>query len=201
MGGFGNRDYFRYITGYTAAFISSYFLILNRTDLLIVATSIYFILACVTDTHKSKIPNLLNLSLALAGISFHTATQGWSGCAHSLTGLTLGIALLLIPYFMGGFGAGDVKALGAIGAVVGPWAILNVFIYMAFFGGAMAILHYISNRNFTEKVRQFWTSVKATALTKDTSFLPNDKKESLRFPYAAAIAFGYYYYLTSGSLI
>ena len=109
-----------HITGLIAVTISIYFMIALRNDLSIVVASIFFTLACTTDTLKCKIPNLLNASLLVAGIVIFTVKLGVPGFLSSLSGLGLGLALLLLPYIMGGIGAGDVKALGALGALIGP---------------------------------------------------------------------------------
>ncbi|MBW2186737.1 MAG: prepilin peptidase [Deltaproteobacteria bacterium] len=45
---------------------------------------------------------------------------GFSGFTTSVAGLVTGLLLLIIPYLMGGMGAGDVKALAALGALLGP---------------------------------------------------------------------------------
>ena len=108
-----------HITGLIAVTVSIYFLIMHRADLSIVAASVFFTLACTTDTFKSKIPNLLNACLLVAGITINTMTTGMHGFLLSLSGLALGIALLLLPYIMRGMGAGDVKAFGALGALMG----------------------------------------------------------------------------------
>ncbi len=197
----GSHNIPRYLTGGGAMACALYFLIDQRADPSVVVASLYFLLACAVDTRQSRIPNLLNLSLIIAGITIHTVTAGGSGLFDSLAGLLLGIGLLLLPYLMGGFGAGDVKALGALGALLGPKPLLHVFVYMAFFGGGMALLHYIFNANFTQKTREWLTCVKASALTRDPRLLKPEKTEALRFPYAAAIAFGYYSYLTWGGIL
>jgi prepilin peptidase CpaA len=72
---------------------------------------------------------------------------------------------------------------------------------MAFFGGAMAVLHYLFEHNVKEKASEWLVSVKASVLTMDPSMIKPAKSESLRFPYAAAIAFGYYTYLTLGGVL
>jgi prepilin peptidase CpaA len=98
-------------------------------------------------------------------------------------------------------GAGDVKALGALGAILGPQQVFHVFVYMGLYGGILAILHYLFAHNLKNMV-SFWAdSFKATVLTKDPRMLVPTRTESLRFPYAAAIAFGYYTYLTLGSVL
>lgn len=160
----------------------------------------YLILACAIDTLKSRIPNLLNAVLALAGLTLFFYHGGWAGLLVGLAGLTLGLALLLLPWLLGGMGAGDVKALGALGALLGPEPIFHVFLYMGLYGGLLAILHYLFARNIKQKASEWLGSFKATVLTKDPAMLIPEKTEALRFPYAAAIAFGYYTYLTYGSV-
>lgn len=180
-------------------------MIAQRHDLSIVAASIYFTLACTTDTLKQKIPNLLNVCLLIAGIVFFTTSLGLPGLLSSLYGLGLGLALLLLPYLMGGIGAGDVKALGALGALIGPHDILHVFIYMGLYGGILALFHYCYAVNIRDRIQEAWASVSATAFIrrgdKDSSLEPRPLKASMRFPYSAAIAFGYYSFVYWGGLL
>ena len=195
------RNLPRMLTGIGAAVLALWFLIGQRAELAVAAASIYFALACAMDTVHARIPNVLNAALALAGLAINIASSGWSGFLFSLSGLGLGIGLLLLPYLMGGFGAGDVKALGALGALIGPQPLLHVFVYMAFYGGAMAVIHYLCNRDLVEKSREWWACAKACALTGDPrQFKPADG-EPLRFPYAAAIAFGYYTWIIRGGVL
>ena len=197
----GLHNFPRYLAGGGAMACSLYFLIIQRADLAVVAASLYFLLACAIDTLQARIPNSLNLLLITAGVTINTVATGWSGLSGSLAGLLLGIGLLLLPYLMGGFGAGDVKALGALGALLGPKPLLHVFVYMAFCGGIMALLHYIFNASLKQKSREWLACAKASALLGDPRLLKPEKTETLRFPYAAAIAFGYYSYLTWGGVL
>ena len=194
-----------HITGLIAVTVSIYFLITHRDDLSIVAASIYFTLACTTDTFKSKIPNILNACLLIAGITVSTMALGMQGFLLSLSGLALGIALLLLPYLMGGMGAGDVKALGALGALVGPYDLLHVFVYMGFYGGGFALLHCLFQGDIKRTLREGWLSVCASALSRDVGYAlpsnPRSRKGTLRFPYAAAIAFGYYSFIYWGGVL
>ena len=97
-------------------------------------------------------------------------------------------------------GAGDVKALGALGALLGPSQLIHVFIYIGLIGGVMAILHYISERNLISKSTEWFHTFKASALTRDPHLLIPETTEISKFPYAAAIAFGYYAYLVFGKV-
>jgi prepilin peptidase CpaA len=193
------------MTGLVAVMVSTYFLVMYRDDLSIVAASIYFTLACTTDTFKSKIPNLLNACLLVAGITISTVTLGLQGFLLSLAGLGLGIGLLIIPYLMGGMGAGDVKALGALGALIGPYDLLHVFIYIAFFGGGIALLHFFYTTGIKKSLRGAWLSICTSVLTQKAHHILPANSESLkgtpRFPYSAAIALGYYSFVYWGSIL
>ena len=86
------------------------------------------IVMAVGDWRTRRIPNFLTFGGALAGVVFQTTVMGWNGLLQALTGMLLGLALLLLPYILGGMGAGDVKALAALGAWLGPRAIFSVFL-------------------------------------------------------------------------
>lgn len=177
------------------------FLVCRGTEWQVVFASLFFAAVCLIDTLKAKIPNIANASLAVAGLALNFYTTGVQGLAISSLGMLTGLALLIVPYLMGGFGAGDVKALAALGALVGPKPILQIFVYMALFGGIFAIIHYVSNRNLQEQLEKWWLSLKVAAMANDPRQIKPEKHEKLRFPYAAAIALGYYTWLIRGDLL
>jgi prepilin peptidase CpaA len=77
--------------------------------------------AAIIDGIKLKVPNWLTFHLAAGGLAFATYTGGGFGLAWSVSGLALGLALLMPLYMIGGMGAGDVKLLAGVGvsALVG----------------------------------------------------------------------------------
>lgn len=91
------------------------------------------------DIKTRRIPNYLTLGTLLAGLGFQVGSQGWSGLASGLLGMVLGFALLIVLYLMGGMGAGDVKALAALGAWLGPAKTFELFLYMAIIGGLLSL--------------------------------------------------------------
>lgn len=160
----------------------------------------YLVLVCFVDTFYSKIPNLCNLSLLAGAIIWNLWLSGGYGIVTVSLGLLVGFSLLVIPYLMGGMGGGDVKALAALGALLGPVTILHVFVYIALFGGLFSILHYLFSRNFTAKVAGAGRALMAFAGTRDVAVLRPEVTEKLRFPYASAIAFGFFSYVQWGSI-
>ncbi len=91
------------------------------------------------DLRTRRIPNYLTLGTALAGLIFNAALFGWGGLLDAVLGLCLGLALLILPYIWGGMGAGDVKALAALGAWLGPKLTMFLFCYMGMAGGLIAL--------------------------------------------------------------
>jgi prepilin peptidase CpaA len=88
-------------------------------------------LAAASDVLSRRIPNWLTFGTLLLGIVVNTWLHGAEGAVGAVAGAALGIALLLPLYALGAVGAGDVKLLGALGAVLGPQALVSVALYAA----------------------------------------------------------------------
>jgi prepilin peptidase CpaA len=97
------------------------------------------VVACGWDLRTRRIPQLLTLGGALAGLAFHVVNGGWNAGVASAAGWGVGIAIFFVPFALGGLGAGDVKLLGAIGAWLGPMNALWVGLYAGAAGGILAI--------------------------------------------------------------
>jgi len=92
-----------------------------------------------SDASRGLIPNWLTVAGAVGGIGLHTAHGGLSGFVGSLTGLCVGMALLIGFYVCGGMGAGDVKLMGAVGSCLGPLGVLHAALATAVLGGIYAL--------------------------------------------------------------
>ena len=199
IGSLGVKNIPRLVSGLTAMLLAAYFLF-HGGSLPVFLASSFLLLICLTDTLHSRIPNLFTLGLTLVGLTYNLAVAGLAGLTTSVSGLAAGLALLLIPYLMGGMGAGDVKALAALGALLGPQAILIVFAYTGLVGGVMAIVHYLFNRDLVSKCLAGLRALRLFFYTRKFSDItPSRNGEQLRFPYAAAIAFGYFAFITWGA--
>jgi len=95
--------------------------------------------AVFTDVRSRRIPNWL--TGAIAGAAFGLAFGGGPVTpVRALLGLVVGLALMLPGHIIGATGAGDVKLMAAVGAVVGPEVIFRAFLYSAVAGGVLAIV-------------------------------------------------------------
>ncbi len=93
-------------------------------------------------------PTFLTLPSIGVGLFYYTLSQGASGFVFSLSGTLLGIGLLIVPYLMGGMGAGDAKLLGSVGAILGPKGVFIAFLFTAIAGGIYAIILLGMNRKY-----------------------------------------------------
>ncbi len=90
-------------------------------------------IAVFTDLRSQRIPNWLTVSAFAGALVFHLAVAGWTGLASSFCGFATGFVTLLVLFLIGGGGGGDVKLMGAVGAWIGAWPTLLVFVGSAVF--------------------------------------------------------------------
>lgn len=158
------------------------------------------------DVHSRRIPNFLTFGGALAGILFQTVVLGWVGLGQALAGLALGLVLLLLPYALGGMGAGDVKALAALGAWLGPKGIFSVFCFMGLIGGIMSLGILLWRGRLWQFCRQGWHRLVNFLLLRGQkkilleTMMPGEEKTP-GIPYGVAIAMGMVVYLWWGNLL
>src|SRR4051812_20982648 len=96
--------------------------------------------AAVIDVWSRRIPNWVTFGTFFAGVAVNVWLHGFAGLASALVGTVVGMAMLLPFYAIGAIGAGDVKLLGALGALLGPQLLVTVAIYGAIAGGALSLV-------------------------------------------------------------
>ena len=106
---------------------------------MVILTSV-LVIAVYTDLRSSKIPNWLTISAMSFALVGHAWSTGFPGALFSLAGLGAGLGLFLVLYVSGSIGAGDVKLMGAVGAIVGPYGALVSGLLAMMVGGVYAIV-------------------------------------------------------------
>lgn len=151
------------------------------------------IAAAASDLTTRRIPNWVTLPGAALGLALQSYYGGFHGTLFSLAGTALGLGIFLLLYLAGGMGAGDVKLFGAVGALVGPQALLLVFVLTGLLGGIAAIglaavrgrLRPVLGRTaqlLSNLARLHWKQVRQASSL--------DAPGALRLPYGAVIAAG-----------
>jgi prepilin peptidase CpaA len=144
------------------------------------------------DLRTRRIPNYLTLGTAVAGLVYNVMVQGLPGLAYGVMGMVLGFAFLILPYLWGGMGAGDVKALAALGAWLGPQLTVFLFCYMGIAGGVIAIGYLVWEGILWEKIKQGWTFLLNLILCRPDggARAPSPSQLTAGIPYGVAIAAG-----------
>ncbi len=152
------------------------------------------VIMALGDVRTRRIPNYLTLSGALAGLLFQTMVSGWPGLLQGLGGLALGFGLMLPLYIFGGMGAGDVKALAALGAWLTPWTSLSLFFYMAVAGGIIGLGVLLWQGTLWQFLRRGWVLLTNKVLTSGRGRFSQAESSppvaSASMPYGVAIALG-----------
>jgi prepilin peptidase CpaA len=81
--------------------------------------------AAVIDLRTRRIPNVLTAAMAVAGIAFAAAGVGAITPTAAVAGLVVGGLLMLPGHALGATGSGDVKLMAAVGALLGPAAVVS----------------------------------------------------------------------------
>lgn len=105
-----------------------------------------------TDWRSYCIKNRAVLLFGLLGIGFNCAYYGVSGLLSSLGGAT--VMLCLLPLFaLRMLGAGDIKALMAVGCMLGWRLALPALLYSLLAAGGVALLVLLWRRSGRERLR------------------------------------------------
>lgn len=149
-------------------------------------------IAVIEDLRRQKIPNLITFPTMVIALAYQSFTAGLPGFIFSMGGLAAGMALFIIPYAMGGMGAGDVKLMGAAGAVFGLKGIIIASIMVILAGGVYGlILTALNPRYAASLLRRIWMMLKTLVLTRQFILIPpvKDAPQPV-LKYAIPIAIG-----------
>jgi prepilin peptidase CpaA len=92
--------------------------------------------AAYSDLRTRRIPNALVLAGLAAALPVQwSAHHGSAGLWQALAGCATGVAVLLPFYLLRAFGAGDVKLMGALGALGGASMVLSIALATFVIGG------------------------------------------------------------------
>jgi prepilin peptidase CpaA len=152
-------------------------------------------LAAWIDFKTHRIPNPLCVTGAILGFILQTWTHGPIGLWYAFAGLALWMALMLPGYLMRLTGAGDVKLMGALGALLGVEATIPVFLATFIAGGLVGSIYAFiawSKQGATSPIARYKDMFQWFWMTGRLSYKPPAPEEAMaqRFPFGIAIALG-----------
>jgi prepilin peptidase CpaA len=150
------------------------------------------IVSALIDLSIQKIPNMITYPSMIIAIFYHGASRGVDGLIFSMAGLSVGISIFLVPYFMGGMGAGDAKLMGAVGGIIGAKGVIHAVVCTAIVGGVYAlVLILIYRTHFNGYFKKQMTTLWSFILTR--KYIPDPIQAGQNRPrlcYGLAIALG-----------
>ena len=143
--------------------------------------------AAWSDLRSRRIPNWITAPGAILGFGLQVWYFGFHGALASLGGAGLGLGIFIVLYMAAGMGAGDVKLFSAVGALVGPQALIPMFVFTALLGGIAAVA-MAAWRGRLRKTLQKTAELLLCFGIRETSTAAGS--DALRLPYGAVIAGG-----------
>lgn len=160
--------------------------------------------AAVYDVRYRKIPNWLTVTGVVLGLILNAfLNPTWPGLLFSLKGLGLGFGIYVVLYALHAMGAGDVKMMAAVGAVVGPQNWFGIFVITAIVGGIMALI-LITVRKRVKKTLFNVGFILNEMKSGRPAYLANEEldvksNKSLGLPHGAVIAVGTIFFLAAAA--
>lgn len=176
----------------------------NTTDFIVLLPLVVLLgWAAWQDIKDHRIANRVVLAGVIMGLmfnafippgdGFNSPAPGGLGWWGSLTGIGMGMVVLLPFYLLRAMGAGDVKLMGMVGAFLGPGQVLGALLGTFLVGGIMSLM--IALR--ADAIGRLLGNVKfmllggAVKMSAGQAPLMNDLNQSVgKLPYAVAIAVG-----------
>jgi prepilin peptidase CpaA len=166
--------------------------------------------AAVYDVRYRKIPNWLTVMGVLLGVLLNTfpgllyqhfLSVDWSGLWFSLQGFGLAFGVYVILYALRAMGAGDVKLMAAVGAIVGWQNWFGIFVITALVGGVMSVV-LITVRGRVQHTLFNVGFILSEMKSGRPAYLKNEEldvrsKKALGLPHGAVIAVGTIFFLVA----
>lgn len=156
----------------------------------VVIAGVFFIFAIAMDLTTEKIPNWLCLLAIFFGFSINSYFAQLSGLMVSFVGFSLAFIILFPTFILKILGAGDIKLMMGIGALMGPQLLVWSIAYGIVAGAITSILLIIWKSGFSgcfKTLKRYWD-----CLYLRTYFKPEEGEAAgQRVPYAPALAIGW----------
>lgn len=157
----------------------------------LMALAVLLIPAMIIDIRQHRIPNWLSLPFWLIGIGLHIILQGWDGFLVGGGGWLLMMGLMLPFSLLGFMGAGDVKLMAAVGAIVGSGATLQVALGIVLTGLFMSLVLLARQGLLSSLITRFYAMAGLSVAARRMNYIePADAEKKLVLPYAVPIAVG-----------
>jgi prepilin peptidase CpaA len=161
---------------------------------------ILLLTAAVFDVLYRRIPNWLTVTGVVLALAMNTVIgTPEAGVVFSLVGLAVAFCIYAGLYALHAMGAGDVKLMAAVGALVGWERWFGIFFITALIGGLMALILVLARRRLKKTIFNV-SFILSEMKSGRPAYLANEEldvknKKALGLPHGAVIAVGTFFYL------
>jgi prepilin peptidase CpaA len=161
---------------------------------------ILLLTAAVFDVLYRRIPNWLTVSGVVLALAINTVIgTPEAGVVFSLVGLAVAFGIYSGLYSLRAMGAGDVKLMAAVGALVGWERWFGIFLVTAVLGALMAIILVLAKKRLKKTLFNVGF-ILSEMKSGRPAYLRNEEldvknKKALGLPHGAVIAVGTVFYL------
>ena len=165
--------------------------------------------AAVFDYRQRRIPNWLVLAGLLAGTAMNTflmydSPSATTGLVFSLQGMGLAFLVYFPLYLLRGMGAGDVKLMAAVGAMVGWVLWLWILFFTAILGGITAVIVVLSKGRVHRTLQNLYMILMSIRY-RQAPYATNPEldvstDQGVRLPHGVIIAVGAIGFLTAKAI-
>lgn len=155
------------------------------------------VIAMAYDLHARRIPNWLVATALVAAMPVQMLAHGVPmGPLWWIGGALMGGLLLMPGYLIRMLGAGDVKLMAAVGALLGPHVALEAALLATAVGGVLSLLALMQRRRLRRGVASAMSTLITISATPYDSASTSTKPEQRArlsvgsLPYGVAIAIG-----------
>ena len=158
----------------------------------VISISLLYILilfSIFTDIKYRKIFNYITLSGAVGGLLANVYVYGGDGFVVSVLGLVVGLSMFFPLFIFKLLGAGDVKLMGAVGAILGYKMVFQTAICTIIVGGILSLLALLFHGRLLNATKKaLWAFY--TLISPNFAFELPKVETCVKIPFAIAIAIG-----------
>jgi prepilin peptidase CpaA len=152
----------------------------------------FLFVAVERDVRQGRIPNWLTLPAFCLFVAHGAWAGGLAGVGASLLGAGLALGILVVPYAIGWFGAGDVKAMMVLGALWGGAVLVAVLAWAIVCGGVLALGWVTTRGGLADLVRRWSHTVCTSLIVRKWTYFPPAPGSAAAsgIPFGVAMALG-----------
>jgi len=168
--------------------------------------AVLVVTAGVCDVLWRRIPNWLTAPALLSGLVINVALGPGRAPGGKQAAAGAGLAFLVYfgLYLLAGKGAGDVKLMAAVGAIVGWKNWLAIFVFSSLLGGVIALALALAKNRLRQTLFNMgvilWELAHLRSPARRHEELRIESARALTLPHGAVVALGCLFFLGSGWL-